>query len=171
MATSTFKPTAKEGEHLSKAKDAGAQAWQKTQEAGGALAEAAEEVGADALGKVREAGSTAMGKAREAVASAGEMASEAASAVGKKADDLTAAAGHGIKSLGETISEKTPHEGITGHASQAVADTIRGAGRYVEEHKLSGIAHDAEQIIKNHPIPALLICFGIGVCVGRALKD
>ena len=60
---------------------------------------------------------------------------------------------------------------MAGRASQAVADTVKGSGQYIEEAKLSGMAHDVEHVIKNHPIPALLVCFGIGYCIGRAMKD
>lgn len=162
MASATFNPSIKEkgAEALDKAKDAGAEAL-----------DMAKDIGAEAFDKVKDAGAQALGKAREAVGSVGDMAVETASAVGNKADDMTAAAGHGIKEFGDTIGKKAPHDGMVGHASQAVADTIKGSGQYIEEHKLSGMAHDVEKIIKDHPIPALLVCFGLGYCVGRALKD
>jgi len=181
MASTTYNPRNKE-EHLEQAKEAGAEALGKAKEAGKeafstakeAGAEAlgkAKEAGAEALGKVKEAGAEALGKAKQAVGSVGEMATHAASAVGKKADDLTAAAGHEIREFGDTIAKKSPHEGLTGAASQAVADTIKGSGRYIEDAKLSGMAHDVEQVVKNHPLPALLICLGIGYCLGRSMRD
>jgi len=119
----------------------------------------------------KEAGAQVLGKAKEAAGSVGDMAAETVSAVGQKADDVTASAGHEIKEFGETIRKKGPHEGFAGQASQAVADTIRGSGKYIEDAKLSGMAHDVEQVIKTHPIPSLLICLGIGFCIGRAMKD
>jgi len=164
MASATFHPSTKEerkgAEALDKAKEAGAEALDKAKEAG-----------AEAFGKVKEAGAQALDKAKEAVGSVGEMAAHTASAVGHKADDLTAAAGHEIREFGDTISKKAPHEGLTGQASQAVADTIKGTGQYIEDVKLSGMARDVEQVVKNHPLPALLVCLGIGFCLGRALKD
>jgi ElaB/YqjD/DUF883 family membrane-anchored ribosome-binding protein len=162
MSSATFHSSTKDkgAEALNKVKDAGADALDKAKEAGG-----------EAFGKVKEAGSQALGKAREAAGSVGDMAVETATAIGHKADDLTAAAGHEIREFGDTIGKKAPHEGMAGHASQAVADTIKGGGKYIEEAKLSGMAHDVENVIKNHPIPALLICFGIAYCLGRAMKD
>jgi len=174
MASSTFNPSKehrKGDQHLENAKEAGGQAWDKAKEAGTEAIDAAKQAGTDALAKVKDAGAATLEKAKDTVASAGTMASEAVSAAGQKADDVTAAAGHGIKTMGESMAKKTPHDGMMGHAAQAVADTIKGAGDYVEEHKLSGMAKDLEQVIKNHPVPALLVCFGIGICVGRALKD
>ena len=171
MASTTIRQGQKESEPWEKAKEAGKEALNKGKEAGVQALETAKELGEDALGKVKEAGSQAIGKAGEAMHSVGEMATETAAAVGKKADDMTAAAGHGIASFGETIAEKAPHEGLAGRASQAVASTIREGGKYVEEHKLSGMAHDVEQVVKNHPIPTLLVALGIGFCLGRAMRD
>jgi len=147
-------------QEFGKAKEAGKEALQKTQEAGD-----------DAVRKAKEAGTQVLGKAKEAASAAGEMASHTAAAVGHKADDLAAAAGHEIREFGDTIAHRGPHQGLAGAASQAVADSVKGSGRYIEEAKLSGMAHDVEQVIRNHPLPALLVCFGVGFCLGRVLKD
>jgi len=175
MASTSFRPATKDphmgNDSWEKTKEAGKDTLSKAKEAGQEALNKAKEVGEDALGKVKEAGTQALGKAKEAVHSVGEMATETAATVGRKADDMTAAAGHGIAGFGETIAQKAPHEGLAGKASQAVADTIKEGGRYIEEHKLSGMAHDVEQVVKNHPIPALLIVFGIGYCLGRTMKD
>jgi hypothetical protein len=164
MATTTYNPRTKEEQKgtdpLEQAKEVGAEAMTK-----------AKEVGKDALSAAKEVGADALGKAKEAVSSVGDMATQAASTVGNKADDLTAAAGHEIREFGRTVAKKAPHDGMTGAASQAVAEGIKGSGRYIEEAKLSGMAHDVEQVIKNHPIPALLACLGIGFCLGRAMRD
>ena len=69
------------------------------------------------------------------------------------------------------MAQKGPQQGVAGTVSHAVADSIKGSGRYIEEHKLSGMAQGVETLIKNHPIPALLISFGIGYCVGRVMTD
>lgn len=175
MASATFHPTSKEGrkgaEALDRAKDAGTGALDKAKEAGAEAVDKAKEAGAEAFGKVKDAGAQVLGKAKEAAESVGMMASETATAAGHKADDLTAAAGHELKEFGENIGKKGPHDGLAGRASQAVAETIKGTGEYLEDAKLSGMARDVEQVVKNHPIPALLVCLGIGFCLGRALKD
>jgi ElaB/YqjD/DUF883 family membrane-anchored ribosome-binding protein len=152
-------------------KDKGAEALEKVKETGAEALEKTKEVGAEAFGKVKEAGAEVLDKAKAVAGAVGDMAVETASAASQKADDLTAATGHEIREFGETIGKKAPHQGLTGQASQAVADTIKGGGQYIEEHKLSGMARDVEQVVKNHPIPALLICFGIGYCIGRTMRD
>jgi hypothetical protein len=168
MSSTTF---GKSTEHFDKAKEAGSEAVDKVKQAGKEAIGAAKDAGTEALAGAKDMGASVMDKAKESLSSAGEMASNAATAVGQKADNLTAAAGHEIKGLGVTIARKTPHEGMAGAASQAVAEGIKEGGRYLEQAKLSGMAHDVEGIIKNHPIPALLICFGLGFCLARAIKD
>lgn len=173
MATTTYTPRSKEEgkEHLERAKEAGSEALKEAKDAGAEALNKAKEAGKEAFAAAKDAGADALGKAREAAASVGAMATETAAAVGKKADDWTAEAGHGIGQWGQTMARKAPHEGIAGAASQAIAEGIKGTGRYIEEHKLSGMAHDVEQLVKNHPLASLLICFGIGYCVGRTMRD
>jgi hypothetical protein len=149
----------------------GKEALDKAKDAGETALEKAKDAGEDAFGKVKEAGTAALGKAREAMSSVGEMATETAAVAGRKAEDMAAAAGHGIAGLGDKLAQRAPHEGIAGTAAQAVADTIKTGGHYLEEHKISGMAKDLEQVVKNHPIPALLCVFGLGFCIGRMLKD
>ena len=173
MASTTFRSTTegKGKDSWEQAKDKGNEALTKGKEAGKEAVEAAKEMGEDAFGKVKEAGSAALGKAREAMGSVGDMATETAAVAGRKAEDMAAAAGHRIAGLGDTLAQRAPHEGIAGTAAQAVADTIKSGGHYLEEHKISGMARDLEQVVKNHPVPALLCVFGIGFCIGRMLKD
>jgi len=123
------------------------------------------------LEKAKEAGAQAVEKAKEAVASVGEMAGQAVCAVGKTADNLTASAGSDIKKWGDTLSEKSPHRGLVGHASQAVADTLKDGGHYLEEAKLSGMTEDITKLIQRHPVPAVLIAVGIGCMLGRAMRS
>jgi len=147
-------------EGFDKIKDAGSQAMDK-----------AKDVGSQAMDKAKDAGSQVMDKAKEAAASVGAFANQAASTVGQKANDLAGTAGADIKKFGDTLSERAPHEGMLGTASQAVADTIKGGGRYLEEAKLSGMADDVTHMIQRHPMPAVLICLGVGFVLGRAFKD
>jgi hypothetical protein len=82
---------------------------------------------------------------------------------------LTAAAGSNIKEWGEKISHQSPHEGPLGHASQAFASTIEGGGKYIEDTKLTGMAHDVTDLIKKHPVSAVAVCLAAGFWLGRAL--
>jgi hypothetical protein len=122
------------------------------------------------LQKAKDAGAEAVDKAKEAAASVGEMAAQAACAVGGKVDDLTASAGTEIKEFGDRLGAKAPHDGVLGHASQAVAETIHAGGKYIEDAKLSGMTNDVAKMVRRNPIPSLLIGIGVGFMIGRAMR-
>ena len=125
----------------------------------------------DSMEQVKDSGMHAVDKAKEAASSVGDIASKAVATVGKKAEDFTATAGCEIKHWGDALSEKTSHEGLIGHASQAVADTLKGSGRYLEQTKFSGMADDVTEVIKRNPVPAVLVGFSLGFILGRALRS
>ena len=131
---------------------------------------------------VKDEWNQAANKAREAAASVGELASQTACAVGsmashaacdvgKKADDLTASAGIGIQELGDRLSKNTPHSGVLGSASQAVARSVKDSGEYLEGAKLSGMTEDFAQLIRKNPLPAVFIALGLGWFVARKLRS
>lgn len=109
--------------------------------------------------------------ASDAASGAGKMVSQAAVDVGQKANELTASAGSGIKDLGERLGRNTPHDGVLGSASQAVARTVRDGGAYLEEARLSGVTSDLAQVIRRNPIPSVLIAIGLGWFVARRLRS
>lgn len=125
---------------------------------------------ARATDKAKDAAS-AVGEMAGHVASAvGAMTSQAACDVGKKADELTASAGVRIQGLGDQLSKNAPHEGVLGIASQAVANTVTESGEYLERAKLSGIAESIAQLIRQNPIPAVLIGIGLGWFAASKLR-
>lgn len=87
--------------------------------------------------------------AQSAMESASQMASDAASYVGKKAEGAASAVGSGIKS---------------------VAGTIESGGKYLQEHSLSEMGSDVTSLIRNNPIPALIIAVGVGFLFARAIR-
>ncbi len=107
------------------------------------------------LGKAREATSEAMEKFRDAGSSVAEAA-------GHAVDSLACTAGQGMKSLGDSLSHNVPREGVLGGAGQGVANALRQGGQYLERESFSGLLNDASRLIRNHPLPAVLI----GVCLG-----
>lgn len=110
-------------------------------------------------------------KVGEEAKEAKNMAQGVAHTVANKADDATAATGRGMQSVAETIREHTPDKGVLGAASRAVTDTIDRGGRYLEHEKLSGMAHDFTDVIRNHPVPALLVAMGVGFLLARAMSS
>jgi ElaB/YqjD/DUF883 family membrane-anchored ribosome-binding protein len=98
-----------------------------------------------------------------------ETAKEVTKQVGDKADQATAAAGRGMQSVAGTIRENAPQEGMIGGAAQAVSSTIESGGRYLADKQISGMADDLTQLIRNNPVPALLIAAGVGFLLARAM--
>ena len=156
---------------MQKAKDVGSDAMHKAKDVGSDALGKAKDVGSNAMETAKEIGGQAFDKAKSAATSVGEMALEGASTAGHKADDLAAAAGHQIREFADNMGKRMPSEGMAGTASKVVTDTLKEGGRYIEQAKLSGMAHDVENVVKNHPIPALLLVFGVGFCLGRVMKD
>jgi hypothetical protein len=73
-------------------------------------------------------------------------------------------------SLGCAIREHEPAEGMLHNAGESIADTLRGGGRYLEQHGLKGIGEDMTNLIRRNPIPALLVGVGIGVLIARLVR-
>jgi len=143
-----------------KAKDQAGQAMDKGREAAGHAGDAASHA-AQAVGQ----------KASDLASTVAHKAQDAASTVGHKAEDATATVGHGMQTLAGKVRDNTPHEGMLGSASTAVADAIEGAGKYVEDKNLSGMMDDVTGLIRRNPVPALLLGLGIGFLIGRALSS
>ena len=55
--------------------------------------------------------------------------------------------------------------------AQAVARTVKEGGEYLEGVKVSGMAEGAARLIRQNPIPAILIAIGVGWYVGRKLGN
>jgi len=164
MANTTTNPKGKEENRanptMEKAKDVAGQAYDK-----------AKDVAGQAYDKAKDVAGQAYDKAKDAASSVGDMVSSAASSVGKTAENLTSSAGAGLRNLGDSMRESAPHEGMLGTASQAVANTLRDSGKYLEEAGLSGIGEDLTQLIRRNPVPAVLVGIGIGFLMGRVLRS
>jgi hypothetical protein len=124
--------------------------------------------GADVMDRAKDLATSIGDRAKEAASTAAQSAGQAASYVGQKAEDATSTLGGSIKSLGQTIRQKTPHGGAVG---DAVANSLESAGRYIEEEGLQGMADDVTNLIRRNPVPAVLIGVGIGFLIARAMTS
>jgi ElaB/YqjD/DUF883 family membrane-anchored ribosome-binding protein len=119
----------------------------------------------------REAAGHVADKAGDLTSQASDAVKGAANYVGQKAEDATAAVGQSVQSAAGTVRDSGPNSGVLGSATRAVADTMEGAGKYLEDKNLHGMVDDMTGLIKRNPIPAVLIGLGIGFLVGRALSS
>lgn len=174
MNTSTMKKDQAQ-QSTDRARDAAAGAADKVKDAasqaGHTLAGAAQNVKETAT----QAASAVGDKLRDAASHTGDALSSAASAAAtaarEKAHDATAGVGSGMQSLADTVRGKGPESGMLGKANEAVADSLESAGKYIEDKNLSGMVDDLSGLIRNNPIPALLVGLGVGFLLGRALRS
>jgi hypothetical protein len=110
---------------------------------------------------------TVKDKAKQAAEFAREKAGQAGEFVRDKAEQATTSAGKGMETLAGTIRDKGPQSGFMGRATSGVADTLDRTGQYLEEKGLGGMANDLTNLIRNHPLPAVLVGIGLGFMLAR----
>lgn len=129
----------------------------------------------DAAGKAVEAGKEAVGvvtdKAREVVGDATRMGQQALDKVGQTAESATHRVGEGVQSLGQSVRDYGPGQGLLGSATESVASTLEEGGKYISQEGLSGMADDLTNLIKRNPIPALLVGVGVGFLLARITRS
>lgn len=126
---------------------------------------------AQAAEKGREAMEAASAMAGHAGQAMGNMASDAASDVGRRADNLASDAGAGIREFGDRLSKGGPQAGMLGSASQALGQTVQDSGQYLENAKLSGMSRDLAQVVRQNPLPAIGIAFGLGWLLSSRVRN
>jgi len=161
MSNATTRPAQTEAE---KAKQAAGQA-------AGHAGQAAQDLAHAAGQKVQDVAQAAGQKAQDLAHTAGQKAQDLAHTAGQKAEDATSSLGSGMKTAADKVRENTPHEGMLGKASEAVASTLEKGGSYLQDKNLSGMADDVTEMIKRNPIPAVLIGVGLGFLLGRTLRS
>jgi ElaB/YqjD/DUF883 family membrane-anchored ribosome-binding protein len=106
-------------------------------------------------------------KARQAGEYLRDKAGQAGEFARDKAEQATTSAGKGMESLAGTIRDRGPQSGMLGRATSTVADTLDRTGRYLEDQGLSGMVEDLTSMVRNHPMPAVLIGIGLGFILAR----
>jgi hypothetical protein len=122
-----------------------------------------------AADRAKEAAACVGEMATHAVSAASTMAGQAACDAGRKADDLTARAGAGMQTFADRLAKQAPQQGAFGTASQSAAQALQEGGQYLESAKLSGVAEDFANLVRQNPLPAILIAVGLGWFIGRKL--
>jgi uncharacterized protein YjbJ (UPF0337 family) len=83
---------------------------------------------------------------------------------------VTSAAHDVASRVTETVgTAATKAQEMAGSAATAVTDTVAGVGTYVQEKGLQGLSGDLTDLIRRHPVPALLVGLGIGFVLGRSV--
>jgi hypothetical protein len=108
-------------------------------------------------------------KAKETAGSVAQSASHLASNVADQASHLSETVGGGMKSLAGTLREHTPG-GSLGTAASSVAGSLERGGRFLEQEGLTGIGDELSTVIRRNPLPAMLVCVGIGFGLAHLLS-
>lgn len=110
------------------------------------------------------------GAVSSATATMKSTASDVVARAGQRADELTSDTGAGLQSLANNLTGSSPRNGVANAAVNAVAESVRQTGKYLEESKLSGAADDVVGLIRRHPIPAVLLAAGLGWYLARTAR-
>ena len=54
--------------------------------------------------------------------------------------------------------------------AEAVADQLESGGHYLSEHGFSDMTDDLSALIRQNPLPSLLVGFGVGFMIGMAWR-
>jgi hypothetical protein len=106
-------------------------------------------------------------QAKNVAQNVGEKARQAGEFARDKADQGASTVGKGMESLAGTIRDRGPQAGLLGNATSGVANTLDSSGRYLEQEGVSGMVDDLTGMIRNHPVPAMLIGIGLGFMLAR----
>jgi hypothetical protein len=135
------------------------------------MAREAGQVASETKSKVQEAASNVAEKSREIASAAAQSTSEMASAAGRQAESAAGSVGSGMQSLANQLRQHGPDGGMIGSAKSAVADTLESGGRYLQEHGLKAMGDDVSELIRKHPVPALLVGIGLGFLIARSTRS
>ncbi len=128
-----------------------------------------QELASSVILQVEETASDVSNRAQEWAGNVADKAQETAAAAVDKTNDGIAAVGHQMKSFSGSVRDAAPRTGAIGSAATAVADELQAGGQYLEGHNLDAIGKDLTEAVRRHPIPAVLIGFGIGCLIGMAI--
>ena len=150
-------------EHLQDAKesfrDAGSHLQQAASSAARGMGQQAQNAAANLTQKAKEVTSTAAAKAEDVAHKAEHQTDSALSAVGEK-----------MSSLASSIRSNAPQEGMVGSAASTVADKLDTSGRYLRASGVRRITDDLAEVVRRHPIPAVITVFSVGLVIGMAAR-
>ena len=107
------------------------------------------------------------GKVSGGTAWLGAKAQEVGATATRKANEAAAVVGEKMGSLAGVIREKAPREGAIATTATTVADGLESASSYLQEKKFEHLAKDLTGLVRNYPIPSLLVGFGLGYLLAR----
>ena len=96
-----------------------------------------------------------------------DKAQDIAAAAGEKVDQVTAGAGKGLGTIAEGIRKYSP-AGESGATLNKLADTVETGGQFLQDHHMADFSDELGRLIRNNPMPAVLVALGVGFMLARA---
>lgn len=87
--------------------------------------------------------------------------------VNQKADAAMTSMGDGLSSVARGVRQSGP---AINDAASRTAQTIERAGNYLRESDLKDVGRDFGDMVKQHPVPSLLVAAGVGFLFARAMR-
>jgi len=75
-----------------------------------------------------------------------------------------------MASLGHTVRDNLPHDGMVGQAADAVAGSLESGGRYLQQHSPADMWNDVTDLVRKNPMTCLMIGLGFGFLLARLVK-
>ena len=136
----------------------------KAQELGAQMGNAV----ASATEKVKNAARSVMDQTSDFRSEASSRLQNAGAYVSDKADDAAIAVGGQLKAASNAVRQNAPSEGTFANAAGSVAQSLQQAGESLEHDGVSAIGCQISKMIKNNPIPAVLMAIGLGMLISHA---
>ncbi len=122
----------------------------------------------DIKDKAKDTASNVSRQAQETASGVAERASDLMGSAKERAGETMANVGGKMSDLADSIRERAPQEGYMGRAAGMVASQLEAGGHYLQERGLEEMFTDLGAVIRNHPLPSLLVILGVGFLLGKA---
>lgn len=109
-------------------------------------------------------------QAQETYENVKDKAQDLSTQVTEKADAATTTIGSQMNTLAHTIRENAPTSGRVADVADTAAHTLERAGTYLQEQDLTDMRVDIEDLIRRHPLEALLLGVGVGYLLARSMR-
>jgi ElaB/YqjD/DUF883 family membrane-anchored ribosome-binding protein len=124
----------------------------------------------DLADKARNTASNIADKARDTASNLADRAKDTAATARDRAEDAMGTVGQKMTQLAGTIRDRVPQEGTLGNAASTVAQNLQAGGQYLQDHNLNDMGQDVTRMVKQYPLQALLVSFGIGALLGMTFR-
>jgi ElaB/YqjD/DUF883 family membrane-anchored ribosome-binding protein len=130
----------------------------------------AEDLAPGVIQNVQDVAAAAAKKAQDAAANLADKAQVLGSTALDKTNEGIAGLGHQMSALAGTVRQAASSEGRIGSAATTLADNLDAGGQYLEQNRLQDMGQDLTKLVRDYPVQAILIGFGLGCLIGTLLK-